>query len=175
MSLSRNLSLLLFASLAFSKHSYPNYFSYYDCDDSCIARNLSCLIALSGTEFVRPCSLSPQVCESEATPTMVCLRPSLPPVGGESIWFTFKSRYYSNSSDPQSDKIKLQTKLIIFTSSLAAVLMAVLLFLLTAIIFKTKPSINHIPYQPLQTADPDIPPNPYSSSTTVQKANDAPN
>lgn len=77
-----------------------NYFTYDDCSTECITKHISCIITTQNkTDFLRRCTPSAEACNEEAGPDSVCLRPDLPPIGGEHIWMRFKQKYHP-SNDP---------------------------------------------------------------------------
>lgn len=150
------------------RHLIPNYFSYYDCQEACIIQNNSCLISFLENAFVRPCSGSFSNCESEYSPDMVCLRPNLPALGGENIWPLFRSQYYSNATDPESDEIRYRTKILLTSIAFNGLQFLLMLALATALLCIIKPCRRTNPeYQRLTASLPDSPENPYARSTTA--------
>lgn len=71
-----------------------NYFTYEDCDYSCVETNLSCTISETTTDFLKMCIDNDALCEQRASSETVCLRKGLPPIGGEKIWPDYKHKYY---------------------------------------------------------------------------------
>ena len=93
-------SLLLVLSSLFSQtieSARPNYFRFDDCADGCKTLNISCTIERSSiNDFQSFCHSDPSVCADEATALVVCLRPNLPPIGGETVWLEFRDKRYPN-------------------------------------------------------------------------------
>ena len=145
----------------------PNYFSYYDCQEGCITSNLSCTISYIDNSFIRPCSSSFPNCELEANTDTVCLRPNMPAVGRENIWPSFRSLYYSNATDPESDEIRYRTKLLYIASYTTGILLIAVISLSVTLACTLQPCQQlETPYQRFPAQLPDSHPNPYGQTTT---------
>ena len=77
-----------------------NYFTYSDCDQTCIQKNISCTIYQIQDDFKNLCEESEIFCEQESGPNCVCLRLNRPPIGGEDIWIEFKRKYHPPTPKP---------------------------------------------------------------------------
>ena len=73
------------------------FFTYQDCDKECLTQSVSCIIEeVSKTYFSCECLKSSMVCELHAKPTVVCLRPDRPALGGEDIWIDWRDYHNKN-------------------------------------------------------------------------------
>ena len=106
-----------------------NYFTYNDCKYECIETNTSCTITEVIHDFINICVNSAQYCEQTASSTRVCLRPNLPPIGGEDIWVHYKERYPTSTTTETPHK---QDKVIQLELTIEGALLA--LFMLTTLI-----------------------------------------
>ena len=97
------------------------YFSYQDCDPDCIHYRACCTITeISESYFPSQCTKTQAVCEEIASPTVVCLRPDDPPIGGEEIWPAFekqKAKHHRTTPkpivEPRCEKWKLVAVIVI--------------------------------------------------------------
>ena len=97
----------------------------------------------------------------------VCLRPSMPAVGGENIWPTFRTLYYSNATDKESDEMRYRTKLLYIASSTTGILLVAVISLSLTLACTLQPcQQSETPYQHFPARLPDSPPNPYGQTTT---------
>ena len=90
----------------------PNYFRFDDCGGDCISLNVSCTIQRSSSGFVSECHKLSSSCAQIATELIVCLRPNLPPLGGEQIWIAFRDKRYPNKPDIVVDNYVLHYVLV---------------------------------------------------------------
>ena len=88
------LLLISLLAMTFLTTNSQNYFTYEDCDRSCRALNISCLISKESDGFLNRCTKSMDACGMQANSDTVCMRPNLPPVGGEIEWPEYKRLYH---------------------------------------------------------------------------------
>ena len=140
------VTLLSFGAAVLTRQ--PSYFSYDDCNPSCIATNVSCLIDKVGDTFPSWCVVSQLSCTTQSSSRQVCLRPELPPLGGEAIWQEFKNKYHP----PEIIHID-DSKLLHFALAGAGALLALFIFLgftVLCMMYEKRrrtyePFINHSP------------------------------
>lgn len=85
----------------------PNYFRFEDCGSDCISLNISCTIQRSIKAFASECHVLSSACSEISSETIACLRPNLPPLGGEEIWLAFRDEKYPNRPDVVVDNYVL--------------------------------------------------------------------
>ena len=108
----------------------PNYFRFDDCSSDCISLNISCTIQRSPNKFVSECHTLSSACVEFADKQTACLRPNLPPLGGEEIWLAFRDQHYPNIPDVVVDNYVLHYILIA-----AGALVALVLFLSVTVFY----------------------------------------
>lgn len=108
----------------------PNYFRFDDCSKTCVSLNVSCTIQESSDDFVSECYKLSSSCAQIASNTIVCLRPNLPPLGGEQIWLAFRDKCYPNKPDIVVDNYVLHCVLVA-----AGALVALAVFLSVTVLY----------------------------------------
>ena len=86
------------------------FFTYEDCDESCRAQQISCVISEETKQFfVCHCLESETTCEILATPITVCLQPNRDPIGGQKIWDDYAHRNSTTTQAPPASSTAAPT------------------------------------------------------------------
>ena len=125
-----NILIVVVAALSATVTAQLNYFDYSsDCERDCIKQNISCLIQKEKDHYPSWCQASPMTCCSEASSGVVCLRPNLPAIGGESIWLSFRDKFHP--SEPRDMPYR---RYLHYALAGAGALIAIIVFLASALI-----------------------------------------
>lgn len=172
---------LIIFLLPFVLHSVQatGYFTYDDCSEQCKLNTLSCTIRsvsinnpINTNDFLIECFESSLKCKYTASDWVVCLRPTLPPLGGEILWPIY-ARTHKTPECPKPIPVSfINTPELRFSLIANAIQFSLLLIIAGIFVYRVTSSRNQFQQLSENSTDslpesPEFPPNPYQATIST--------